>query len=74
METLIVDIVIGPEEWIKLYNGSATNVRTVSRDGRTVRFPARILSRFALRDGVRGSFMISFDGEGKFHSIERIGG
>lgn len=46
MQHLIVDIAISPEEWIKFYQGAATDIHTRARGGRTVRFPARILSRF----------------------------
>ncbi|MCH8498958.1 MAG: DUF2835 domain-containing protein [Marinobacter sp.] len=73
MQQIIVDITIAPDEWIKLYQGVARDVVTTSRDGRSVRFPARILSRFFLRDGVQGSFVIRFDDAGKFQSIERLG-
>lgn len=72
MQQIIVDISISPDEWVKLYQGVATDVHTTARDGRSVRFPARILSRFYLRDGVRGSFRILFDAAGKFSSIERL--
>lgn len=72
MQQIIVDISISPDEWIKLYQGVATDVRTTARDGRSVRFPARILSRFYLRDGVHGSFRILFDDVGRFTSIERL--
>lgn len=72
MHHIIVDISISPDEWIKLYQGVATDVNTKARDGRSVRFPARILSRFYLQDGVRGSFCILFDDSGKFSSIERL--
>lgn len=72
MQQIIVDISISPDEWIKLYQGSATDVHTRARDGRSVRFPARILSRFYLRDGVQGSFRILFDDQGKFVSVERL--
>ncbi|MCK2148998.1 DUF2835 domain-containing protein [Marinobacter alexandrii] len=72
MQQIIVDISISPDEWIKLYQGVATDVHTTARDGRSVRFPARILSRFYLRDGVRGSFRILFDSQGKFAGIERL--
>ena len=72
MQQIIVDISISPDEWIKLYQGSATDVHTRARDGRSVRFPARILSRFYLRDGVQGSFRILFDDQGKFVSGERL--
>ena len=72
MHQIIVDITISPDEWIKLYQGVATDVHTTARDGRSVRFPARILSRFYLRDGIRGSFRIVFNDQGKFDSIERL--
>ncbi|WP_300496799.1 DUF2835 domain-containing protein [Marinobacter sp.] len=72
MQQIIVDVNISPDEWIKLYQGSATDVHTTARDGRSVRFPARILSRFYLRDGVQGSFRILFDDQGKFVSVERL--
>jgi len=72
MQQIIVDISISPDEWIKLYQGVATDVHTRARDGRSVRFPARILFRFFLNDGVRGSFRILFDDAGKFLSIERL--
>lgn len=73
MQQIIVDIHISPDEWVKLYNGSATDVHATARDGRSVRFPARILSRFYLRDGIHGSFRILFDDQGKFTSVERLG-
>lgn len=72
MQQIIVDIIISPDEWIKLYEGSATDVHTTARDGRSVRFPARILSRFYLKDGIRGSFRILFDDQGKFVSVDRL--
>ncbi len=72
MQQIIVDIAISPDEWIKLYQGLAADVHTTARDGRSVRFPARILSRFYLKDGIRGSFRILFDGAGKFVSIEKL--
>ncbi|MDK8465198.1 DUF2835 domain-containing protein [Marinobacter sp. SS13-12] len=72
MQQIIVDVEISPDEWIKLYQGTATDVRTTARDGRSVRFPARILSRFYLKDGIRGSFRILFDDAGKFTSVERL--
>ncbi|MBW7469556.1 DUF2835 domain-containing protein [Marinobacter sp. M216] len=72
MQQIIVDLSISPDEWLKLYQGVARDVHTTARDGRSVRFPARILSRFYLRDGVRGSFRIVFDNQGKFASIERL--
>lgn len=73
MQRIIVDISIPPEEWIRLYQGHVTDVHARARDGRSVRFPARILSRFFLEDGIRGSFCILFDDQGRFVSVERLG-
>ncbi|WP_428240868.1 DUF2835 domain-containing protein [Gynuella sp.] len=69
---LIVDISITAEELIKLYRGSANQVRATARDGRVVRFPARILQPYVTRSGVQGSFRIIFDGHHKFQKIERL--
>jgi hypothetical protein len=72
MQRIVVDISISPDEWIKLYQGLAQDVTARARDGRSVRFPARILSRFYLNNGIRGSFCINFNDQGKFESIERV--
>ncbi len=73
MNQIIVDIRISPDQYIKQYRQPGCMVNTVSRDGRTVRFPADLLRRFLLHDGVNGSFKIQFNTDGKFKSIERIG-
>ncbi len=72
MQQIVVDLSIGPDEWIKLYQGVASDVHARARDGRTVRFPARILSRFFLQDGIQGAFRIQFDDQGRFQAIERL--
>ncbi|NWO06293.1 MAG: DUF2835 domain-containing protein [Alteromonadaceae bacterium] len=72
MQQISVEISISAEGEIELYQGVATDVHTTARDGRSVRFPGRILSRFFLKDGIRGSFRILFDDAGKFVRIERL--
>lgn len=67
-----VDLRIAAEEWLRLYRGEAYQVSARSRDGRQVRFPARILQPFVSHDGVSGSFVITFDGSGKFMNIKKI--
>jgi hypothetical protein len=54
------------------YSGRIREVVTTSLDGRTVRFPARVLQRFITRMGVHGTFMLRYDSQGRFHSIERL--
>jgi hypothetical protein len=72
MQDIIVDLRIGKQEWLRMYRGESKLVLAVSRDGRSVQFPANILSPFTSHEGVYGSFRISFDLNGKFQSIEKI--
>ena len=71
-QSVIVDLNISPDEFLKLYEGIAENVNARARDGRRIRFPARILRSFVAREGVQGSFLIHFDDAMKFQSIDRL--
>lgn len=73
MASVIVDIRIPAEDYLRFYSGSVNQVVTTSRDGRRVRFPAEILRRFVTHNGIDGSFEILFDSQGKFVSVERLG-
>lgn len=72
MTSLIIDIYISAEEYLKWYGGQATAVYTHSRDGRSVSFPAKILQKFVGHDGIKGSFVITFDENNRFQKIERL--
>ncbi|WP_041598852.1 DUF2835 domain-containing protein [Hahella chejuensis] len=72
MRQIIVDIYISADEYLNVYRGSAKSVSAVSRDGLRVQFPASILQRFVTREGIRGSFVITFDDANKFQSIEQL--
>ncbi|GAB1263202.1 hypothetical protein NBRC116493_27060 [Aurantivibrio infirmus] len=72
MTSLIVDIEIPVEEYQRLYAGTAKDVYAVSRDGKKVRFPAKILVPFVGHSGVSGSFIIGFNNDFRFESIEKI--
>lgn len=67
-----VPIVIGREEYLKVYQGTAKNVFARDLDGRSVSFPARILQPFVTHSGIEGLFAIQFSVAGKFVSIERV--
>ena len=69
---IIVDLRITADEWLRIYRGEAYQVSARSRDGRSVRFPARILQPYVAHDGVRGSFLIEFDERGKFQRIHKL--
>lgn len=72
MYQITVDLIISADEWLKVYRGSARVVRARARDGRYVQFPANILARFLRRDGVRGSFLITFDDKNRFLDIQAL--
>jgi hypothetical protein len=72
MQQIIVDLFISREEWLKLYRGETHTVFATSRDGRSIKFPANILTKYTTQNGVEGSFVIQFTDEGKFQSITRL--
>jgi len=73
MRKLVVDISISAENYLAVYEGAAENVFATTREGLSVRFPAKILRPFVTHDGVVGSFAIYFDNDNKFQRIERLG-
>ena len=72
MNRIIVDLFIPADEYLALYRGAVRDVVCRSRDGLTVRFPAKILQPYVRHEGVRGSFSINFDQANKFHSIHKL--
>lgn len=72
MNEIIVDIRISADDYLLHYQRAGCKVTTRARDGRRVEFPAQILQRFLLHNGIAGSFRIVFDKKGKFQSIERL--
>lgn len=71
---IYVPVVIGREEYLKVYQGTAKNVFARDLGGRSVSFPARILQPFVTHSGIDGLFAITFSAEGKFRRIERVQG
>lgn len=73
-QVIHVPVVIGREEYLKVYQGSAKNVLARDVNGRSVSFPAKILQPFVTHSGIDGLFAITFSAEGKFRRIERVDG
>ncbi len=73
MQQIVVDLNIPRDEWLKIYRGQTNLVYARSRDGRSIQFPANILSPYTTHSGVQGSFVIYFDNNGKFHSLIKMG-
>ena len=66
-----VDIHLTEEEVQKAYQG-AEFVYARATDGRSIRFPVRILWSFIGHDGIHGRFLIQFSHDNKFESIYRL--
>ena len=72
MQQIIVDIFISRDEWLRIYRGETNTVFATSRDGRSIKFPANILTKYTTQNGIDGSFVIQFDYHGKFQSITKL--
>ncbi len=72
MKSVVFDLDIPREEWLKIYRGEAKDVFTISRDGKRVRFPAAILHKYVTHFGVTGVYEITFDDFGKFQTIVKL--
>lgn len=72
MNKIIIDISISRDEWLRIYRGETKLVYARTRDGRSLQFPANILSRFTTHSGISGSFEIYFDEAGKFQHINKL--
>lgn len=69
MPTIDVIINLTYDECLAHYEGRIDHVRTRSVDGRWVIFPAEAIRRVVNRDGVRGTYRLSFSDQGRFISI-----
>lgn len=73
MHSVVVTVRIPADELLRFYAGQATEVLATALDGRTVRFPVRVLRPFVTEDGVAGTFQLRFDHNRKFVDITRVG-
>lgn len=70
--SIIVDLAISADEYLRFYQGSAKLVSAIAIDGRRVQFPANILQKMVTREGIYGRFIIEFDQSGRFQKIQRL--
>ena len=64
---------ISAQEYLRVYQGSARQVVVQGIDGATLSFPAEHLRRFVSRDGVQGRFVLHYDSDNKFISLQKLG-
>ena len=72
MQKVIVDIAISADEYLKYYVNPKAVVNVRSRDGRRVQFPANILQPHVGHEGIRGSFQITFNQQGRFQGLSLL--
>jgi hypothetical protein len=63
---------ISSDDYLRYYRGEAQMVQVVADDGRRIRFPASSLRPFVSRDGVRGAFEITLDGENRLLELRKL--
>jgi len=73
MQRVTVRLNISPERFQAYYQGVVEYVVATASDGRTIKFPARVLRPFITYQGVQGTFEITCDANLKFQDIRRVG-
>ena len=71
--SLIIDLHISADDYLRHYRGQVKHVTCVARDGRRIRFASSLLQRFVSHQGIHGTFAIRIDENNKLLSFEQIG-
>ena len=61
------------DDYLSFYQGIASRVRLRADNGQIIVFPASRLKPFLSHSGVHGRFVITYDENNKFVSLERVG-
>lgn len=62
---------LSPEQYLPYYRGDATQVVVRCTTGAKLRFPAVMLRKFVLKDGIHGDFVLFCDEEHKGAELRR---
>ena len=65
-------LTINQQEYLRFYQGTASNVQVVSECGRRLRFPASRLRPFLSHTGISGRFQLSIDANNRFLDLKKI--
>ncbi len=63
---------ISYDQYLSVYQGKGTVIRTRSEDGRIIEFPAIKVQPFLDHQGVRGVFEMELSDQNKFIGIKKI--
>ncbi len=63
---------ISADQYLRYYQGAASNVQVLSECGNRLRFPASRLRPFLTRTGISGHFRITIDDRHRFVGLEKL--
>lgn len=63
---------ITPEEFLDYYRGTARHVLAEDTNGKAVQFPASLLQKYVMPDGIHGEFVLTCDDHHKAVSLLRL--
>ncbi|GHC25698.1 hypothetical protein GCM10010082_18340 [Kushneria pakistanensis] len=72
MPSIDITLNLSAEQCRAHYAGAADSIRTRTLDGRSVLLPSRVLHHIIGRDGVHGTWRVTFDDNGRFVSIRPL--
>jgi hypothetical protein len=62
---------ISPAAYLDYYRGTILHVIAQCASGQTVQFPASLLQRFVITEGIHGAFVLTCDENNKCISLQR---
>ena len=71
MNRYVFHLRISPEQYLDYYRGSVRRVIVRSTSGQTVQFPASLLQRFLVKEGIYGDFVLVCDDNNKCIELQR---
>jgi len=64
---------ITPEQYLEYYRGTVKHVIVRCTSGETVQFPASLLQKFVMQEGIHGEFILECDDHQKCIGLRRAG-
>ena len=72
MQKATFSIRLGSEQVLEFYKGLKHRVRVMTTDGKSMSLPYDILLKYLTREGIYGTFEISYDSDGNLGELNRI--
>ena len=66
------NLTVSQQQYLRYYQGTASNIRVTSECGRRLLFPAARLRPFLTHSGISGRFLLTIDAENRFLELKKI--